>query len=344
MKQYMPMKPNKWGFKLFVLAGVSGFAYNFEIYSGQENDADRPNGEPDLGATSNIVLRLSRIVPRSQNYKLYHDNYYTAIPLMVHLAKEGIYSLGTVRRNRLPNCKLPSEASMKKEERGKSIEYVTTVDNVDISSLIWKDNKYVTLISSFAGTQPETSLKRYDRKLKKTIDVKCPNVIKEYNRHMGGVDLLDSLMGRYKIKVKSRKWYIRMFYHLLDLTMVNAWLAYKRVLKQNGSQDSDILKQVDFRAEVAECLCKIETSAPKRGRPSTVEQQIKAKKKKGPAQTLPPQEVRQDKYGHWPVTLESKMRCKFPNCKGFTRIKCDKCGVALCLNKSNNCFKNFHIN
>ena len=30
---------------------------------------------------------------------------------------------------------------------------------------------------------------------------------------------------------------------------VNAWLAYKRVLKQNGTQDSDILKQADFRAE-----------------------------------------------------------------------------------------------
>ena len=58
----------------------------------------------------------------------------------------------------------------KKEERGKSIEYVTTVDNVDIqSSHIFKDNKYVTLISSLAGMHSETSLKRYDRKLKKKI-------------------------------------------------------------------------------------------------------------------------------------------------------------------------------
>ena len=210
------MKPHKWGLKLFVLTGVSGFAYN-------------------LDATSNIVLCLSRIVHRSQNCKLY-------IPcklLHCHTADGSFGQGGIVRRNWLPNCKLRSETSMKKE-RSKSIEYVTTVDNVDIFSLIWKDNKYVTLILSFAWIQPKTSLKRYDRKLKKTIDSKCPNVIKEYNCHMGGVDLLDSLIARYKIKVKSRKRYIRIFYHLLVLTLVNARLAYKRVLKQNRIQDSYI--------------------------------------------------------------------------------------------------------
>lgn len=34
LKQYIPKKPHKYGFKLFVLAGVSGFAYNFEFYTG----------------------------------------------------------------------------------------------------------------------------------------------------------------------------------------------------------------------------------------------------------------------------------------------------------------------
>jgi hypothetical protein len=59
MKQYMPIKPHKWGFQLFVLAGVSGFAYRFEIYSGQENLFPRQNDEPDLGASANIVVRLA---------------------------------------------------------------------------------------------------------------------------------------------------------------------------------------------------------------------------------------------------------------------------------------------
>lgn len=310
MKQYMPMKPHKWGFKSFVLSGISGFAYNFEIYSGQENDTTRPAEEPDLGATSNIVLRLSRIIPKNENYRLYHDNYYTAVPLMVHLAKEGIYSLGTIRRNRLPNCKLPTEAQMKHEDRGTSYEFVASIDGMDVSFLVWKDNKYVNLISSFARTHPETMVKRYDRKQKRTVDVKCPFVIQEYNRHMGGVDLLDSLMGRYKITMKSRKWYIRLFYHLLDLTLVNSWLAYKRVHQQKGTQDSKIVEQAKFRAEVAHCLTKINISVTqKRGRPSSssVEQELQVKKKKGPTQHVPPQDVRQDKFGHWPIHVDTKI-------------------------------------
>lgn len=48
MKVYNPMKPHKWGFKLFVLSGVSGFAYNFEIFSGA--DMDMLPEEPNLGA------------------------------------------------------------------------------------------------------------------------------------------------------------------------------------------------------------------------------------------------------------------------------------------------------
>ncbi|KAJ8968993.1 hypothetical protein NQ314_001981 [Rhamnusium bicolor] len=79
----MPMKPYKWGFKIFVLAGVSGFAYKFEIYADQEKFENLKDDEPNLGVTSNIVLRLARNILRMKNYKLYHDNYYTALSLMV---------------------------------------------------------------------------------------------------------------------------------------------------------------------------------------------------------------------------------------------------------------------
>lgn len=81
---------------------------------------------------------------------------------MAHLTKEGIISLGTIRRNK-PNCKLPTEAVMNKQVRGTSDEYMASVDGVDISSLIWKDNKCVTLISTFAGTHPVVLVKRFDK-------------------------------------------------------------------------------------------------------------------------------------------------------------------------------------
>lgn len=93
MKQYNPDKSHKWGFKLFVLTDVQGYAYNFEIYSGQENNSIfRHTSEPDFGASSNVVVRVTRNVPVNQNHKIYFDNYYTAIPLIDFLYSKNIYS------------------------------------------------------------------------------------------------------------------------------------------------------------------------------------------------------------------------------------------------------------
>ncbi len=36
LKQYLPNKPNKWGFKLWGRGGAGGFLYDFDIYQGKE--------------------------------------------------------------------------------------------------------------------------------------------------------------------------------------------------------------------------------------------------------------------------------------------------------------------
>ncbi|XP_047109581.1 piggyBac transposable element-derived protein 2-like [Schistocerca piceifrons] len=294
LKQYMPNKPHKYGYKLFVISGISGYAYDYEIFTGDENEPEkRVTGEEDLGASANVVVRLSRILPRNMNHKLYCDNYYTSLPLLVWLHKQGIYSLGTVRRNRVPDCKLPSEAELKKMARGASVERVATVDGVDISNVVWKDNKSVMLLSTLAGQQPIHEAGRYDKKTKSRITIPCPQIIKLYNKHMGGVDLLDSIMGRHKILVKSRKWYIRLFYHLLDMGVVNSWLLYRRVAETKGIRRT--MKLSEFRMEIAHCLCRSGQTSAKRGRPSNeLENQIQAKKTKGPTAHVPPQDVRLD--------------------------------------------------
>lgn len=103
LRQYMPNKPHKWGIKLFVLCDSSGFAYRFEIYNGAGDNVVLP-GCPDLGATSNVVVRLSQTIPDFVHHIVYFDNFYTSIPLLVYLRARGIYSLGTVKANRVPNC------------------------------------------------------------------------------------------------------------------------------------------------------------------------------------------------------------------------------------------------
>lgn len=339
LKRYNPKKPHKWGYKIFVLSGVSGFAYKIEPETGLENVV--LNHEPDLGASSNVVMRLAREIPQNQNYRLYFDNYFTSLPLLEHLSKNGILSLGTVRRNRIPDCKLPTDKEMAKKDRGYSVEYVADVNGVDISTVAWKDNKMVNLASSFVGEMPKAQVRRYDKKNKRYVSIDRPNIVGEYNRHMGGVDLIDSIMGRYKIQLRSKRWQVRMFYHLLDLSMVNAWLLYKRIHKAKGSKDK-ILNSADFRLEIATTLCKLGVPSKIKNRRS-IENEIQAKRHKGPAQHVPSVAIRQDQTGHWPVWTVKRIRCKFPKCSGVSQTMCEKCGVALCFNKQNNCFRLFHL-
>lgn len=162
-----------------------------------------------------------------------------------------------------------------------------------------------------------------------------------YNKHMGGVDLLDGLLGRYKIKMRSRKWYIRLFNHLLDVTIVNSWLLHRRINKQKGNTKTMTL--VDFRTDLALSLCKNgQKITPKLGRPSIKEALIK-KKRKTTGERAPTKSVQYDGIHHWPVTKEKIGRCKKPGCKSYTRMKCSNCEVTLCCGKNRTCFKEYHI-
>jgi len=71
------------------------------------------------------------------------------------LAKNGIFSVGTVRANRLPFCSLKSEAQLTKEWRGTIDEKTTIVDGVELSAVRRYNNKAVTLLSTYAGSEPE---------------------------------------------------------------------------------------------------------------------------------------------------------------------------------------------
>ncbi|CAG4993290.1 unnamed protein product [Parnassius apollo] len=156
-------------------------------------------GEPILGASSNVVIRMARDTPCHQNYRLYYDNYFISLPLLEYLAKQGILSIlsGTIHRNRIPDCKLPKEKEMSKKVRGYSVEY-----GIDVATVAWKYNEVINLASSFAGEISEDKVQRYDSKNKRYVNIDCPNIVREYNRHMRGVDLIDSIMGSLK---KHRK-------------------------------------------------------------------------------------------------------------------------------------------
>lgn len=84
------------------------------------------------------------------------------------------------------------------------------------------------MISTYAGAEPEDTVTRYDRKEKKHVEVSRPFAIKEYNKFMGGVDLVDRMIAHYPHGFKSKKWYLRVFFHLLNMSIINSWILYRK--------------------------------------------------------------------------------------------------------------------
>ena len=181
------------------------------------------------------------------------------------------------------------------------------------------------------------SIERWNKKNHKITTIPCPQIIKEYNLHMGGVDLMDSHLGRLKIVLKSRKWYIRIFYHLLDICMVNAWLLFKR------ANPAIPMTQKAFRLEVAQVLTNLANKKRKSSRPD-----IPMPSPRGQNEQHPSNDLRYDGMDHLPV-IDGRSRCKNGTCtedkivNNRSIFKCKKCNVQLCLNEKRNCCVDYHI-
>ena len=294
LKQYNPQKLKKWGYKLYVLSGIDGLIHNFEIHTGAIQPC--PN-QPDLKASGNIVLTLLQNVPRFKWHKLYFDNWYTSVDLVKHLHNQGIACVGTVRANRLPNCKMTPDAAMKKKGRGTIELWTSDYDDVELRAIKWFDNRGVSLLSTYESVNPVVHISRFDRKAKERVNVPCPSIVSTYNKFMGGVDLLDSLLSLYRIHIRSKKWHHKLFFHFLDVIVVQSWLMYCRSITGNERK----LKLREFKIILANSLMRAgKSTSTKRGRPSLydVEKQLQAKKRRGPAALVPTKAIRLDGLDH----------------------------------------------
>ena len=95
-----------------------------------------------------------------------------------------------------------SEKDLKKEGRG-SYDYRTD-QNTGTHLLKWFGNKCVLLGSIYSGVKALSTVQRFDLKQKKQVDVQCPDMVKDYNGSMSGVDLADMLIELYPLPRHSQ--------------------------------------------------------------------------------------------------------------------------------------------
>ena len=59
-----------------------------DVYQGSVN---RIRAKSELGLSGDVVMKLAFTLPEGQNYKIYADNYFTCVPLVVKLLDHGIH-------------------------------------------------------------------------------------------------------------------------------------------------------------------------------------------------------------------------------------------------------------
>jgi hypothetical protein len=116
----MKKKPKKWGYKVWGLAGQSGYVHKLYISGDNLVPTDFKDLDPAIGKSGGVVINLANNLPRGTH--LYFDNYFARPELLLELKKRGYHATCTLRSNRRANCPLKNEKQLKKEGRG-SFDY-----------------------------------------------------------------------------------------------------------------------------------------------------------------------------------------------------------------------------
>ena len=292
---------------MWALADTHGCIYNVDICVGA---TEKQDGHPDIGSTGNIVLKLASIIPDNKNYKLVVDNYFSGVPLYYELRKRGIHIMGTVKLNRVPaitSVIIPDE-DLKARGKFAYVEYEGRLadskgnvpeDAEGIRVIRWNDNKLFNIMSTFGSAHPGSTVQRWDRtKGNQTkVTVPCPGLVRFYNSNMGGVDKMDSLLGFYRTFFRSKKWFLRIFFHFLDLCLINGWLIYRRDFDQSQCTGKP-LSLYHFKMAVSYTLRNQHRPLKKVGQRPAVIVEENRPRIRGCKRKLPPLPVIDDQVGH----------------------------------------------
>jgi len=156
----------------------------------------------------------------------------------------------------------------------------------------------------------------------------CPvkrHIVEWYNQHMGFVNISDCMANSYSMSQHNFKWTTKLFFHFLDLTVLNSWVLLSSCGAQHTHQDFRLLLVRNLIEEAGKSQgCPAPSLV---GRPSVAAANI----------------VRLDsRYNqHWPAK-STQLRCHLCSSRGqrkTTVYKCAKCDVSLC---GMPCFMEYH--
>ena len=229
LKQYIPQKPTKWGYKVWCLAS-SNYLLAFDIYEGKHDNAS------NLSPTDVVLSLTSRYQYRS--HIVYLDRYFTSPSLLDQLLQVGIRSCGTVRKDRvgLPTLYKTVAAEMNQGE-------MRYWQRGELGAIVWKDRRAVYLLTTHKSPIETALVSRSGSSMQTSV----PAAVLDYNKYKGGVDTIDQMRGSYALGRKSKKWWPNLVWWLVDMCILNAYSLYNQ-------QQQVKISQLEFREQLMKQL------------------------------------------------------------------------------------------
>ena len=314
-RQFIPIKPGRFGIKAFTLAeSTSGYVLNSKIYTGKENN----EVQKDLGRKAVMSVLQPYL---DKGFYAFMDNYYTSVALFEELEERKTLACGTVRANRVA---LPREICGVKEKAVKDLKRGECLyrQKGNLTCVTWRDRKPVSVLATLPTSTMDSSPVQRSVKVNGKWEKKQfsrPGVIDLYNTYMGGVDVSDQRTVAYARLMKGSVWYYKVFFYLIEVCVSNAHILHTK------SQNHASLRALQFRKELVSTLVQGKCFRRDTG---FVETPV----------AIPDIRFNRDHF-HYLVSNETRLTCKVHIQKVKTIYSCAICGVRMCPEP---CFQRYH--
>uniref|UniRef100_A0A669CUC4 PiggyBac transposable element-derived protein domain-containing protein n=1 Tax=Oreochromis niloticus TaxID=8128 RepID=A0A669CUC4_ORENI len=214
--QYIATKPDKFGIKFWMATDLdTKYVCSASPYLGK--DPSRQKGER---LAENVVMKLMEpFLDDGRNVTT--DNFFTSLSLSHRLLQRKTTLLGMVNKVRR---ELPQLA---KDTAKREVFSTSVLRSGSVSLTIYAPKKTKTVCVLSSMHQDVTIGDGRKRK---------PNTITDYNHMKCGVDVLDQMARMYSVRSATRRWPVAVFYNMLDLAAVNAYILYKACTGWTGKR------------------------------------------------------------------------------------------------------------
>ncbi|XP_062040745.1 piggyBac transposable element-derived protein 1 isoform X3 [Lepus europaeus] len=251
--QFLNGKPIRIGYKIWCGTTTQGYLVWFEPY--QEESTMEADKDLDLGLGGNLVMNFADVLlERGQYpYHLCFDSFFTSVKLVSALKKKGVKATGTIRENRTEKCPLMNTEHMRKMKKGHFDFRVE--ENDEIILCRWHGDDIISLCSNAVGIEPVSEISCFADD-KEIPQVSQPSIVKLFDECRKGVAKMDQIISKYRVRIRSKKWYSILVSYMIDVAMNNAWQLHRAC---NPGASLDLL---DFRRCVAHFYLGHDTNLP----------------------------------------------------------------------------------